>query len=327
MAPIHDAARRGNLAAVNRLVEEDGGRLNARGFFDKTPLMEAAQRGHDAVVARLLELEADVGSVDNDGRTAAHWACVHNHASTLALLLDDGASINAHDNHARTPLIMAGYHGATDCVKLLLARGGDALELNATDNCGDTALHEAAHRNRATIIQLLLQAGANPTIRNNQGRTLLDLTTNAQCIALLQSSLAASHAARALLKHRALIDAAYAIPKARNDAADKGEPPAIQQEKALAAAPAYLKGRVAEGRALPAVHVMEEEESADAENDEQLVACVKYALGLEGGGGWHEGEGSPPQQGMLKEVLVELLELVVPEWDPARKGRPLGEGL
>ena len=30
--------------------------------------------------------------------------------------------------------------------------------------------------------------------------------------------------------------------------------------------------------------------------------------------------------GMLPEVLVELVELLVPKWDPARKGRMLGEG-
>jgi hypothetical protein len=311
MAAIHVAAQYGDLAVVNRLIEEDGGCLNARDYCNGTPLMHAAHWGHDAVVARLLELEADVGSVDNDGRTAAHWACMKNHASTLALLLDDGASINAHDNHARTPLIMAGYYGATDCVKLLLARGGDALELNTADNRGDTVLHEAARTNRAEIVAFLLQAGADPTIPNNNGHTPLDLARFAghqPRIALLQSSLAASHAARALLKHRALIDAAYAIPKARNDAADKGEPPAMQQDKALAAAPAYLKGRVAEGRALPAVQVMEEEESADAEK-EQLVACVKYALGLAGG----EEEGA----GMVKEVFVELCEMVVPTWDRA----------
>lgn len=47
-------------------------------------------------------------------------------------------------------------------------------------------------------------------------------------------------------------------------------------------------------------------------------------LGLESGGGVHEGNGPLPQ-GMLAEVFVELLEYVVPKWDPARKGRPLGE--
>jgi hypothetical protein len=123
-----------------------------------------------------------------------------------------------------------------------------------------------------------------------------------------------------LLKARALLDAALAIPKARTDAADKGLPPALQQEKALAAAPAYLKGRVAEGRPLPAVAVEEDGQPVGAEqqpNNEELVACLKYAMGLEAGGGWHEGEGPAPQEGMLREVLVELCELLVPKWERA----------
>ena len=32
-------------------------------------------------------------------------------------------------------------------------------------------------------------------------------------------------------------------------------------------------------------------------------------------------------QGKAKDVFVELLELLVPKWDPARKGRVLGEGV
>ena len=52
---------------------------------------------------------------------------------------------------------------------------------------------------------------------------------------------------------------------------------------------------------------------------------MKYALGLEGGG-IVLAEGQEPTVGMLPELLVELLEMMVPKWDPARKGRVLGEG-
>ena len=73
------------------------------------------------------------------------------------------------------------------------------------------------------------------------------------------------------------------------------------------------------GEELPRVEVEEDRGS------EQLTACVKYALGLEGGG-IVLAEGQEPTVGMLPEVLVELVELLVPKWDPARKGRVLGEG-
>ena len=75
------------------------------------------------------------------------------------------------------------------------------------------------------------------------------------------------------------------------------------------AAPAALEGRVAEGRPLPAVSVVGGED-----RDEQLVACVQYALGLEGGGGWYEGEGPAPKEGMVKELFVGLCEYMVQKW-------------
>lgn len=45
--------------------------------------------------------------------------------------------------------------------------------------------------------------------------------------------------------------------------------------------------------------------------DEKVVACIKYALGLEGGGGVVL-EGHEPAVGMLPEVFAELMELMVP---------------
>jgi hypothetical protein len=109
-----------------------------------------------------------------------------------------------------------------------------------------------------------------------------------------------------------LLDAALAAPNACKDAADEGEPHATQQQQeAIAAAPAYLKGRVAEGRAMPAVVVVVDDRHgrSNDEEEEELVACVKYALGLEGGG--------TPPQGMVHDVFIELCELLAPTWDRA----------
>ena len=74
---------------------------------------------------------------------------------------------------------------------------------------------------------------------------------------------------------------------------------------------------MAEGRELPAVVVVDVSHERSNE-EEKLVACVKYALGLEGGTDFSDDGGrSSAPRGMMKEVFIELCELLVPAWDRA----------
>jgi hypothetical protein len=279
---------------VGRLVQEDHDALNVKcgdnGDADTwkdglpidecTPLMLAAWRGHDAVVARLLTSWLDVEMGDIVGETAAHWACSFGHAPILSLLLDAGAKPDDIDSGEWTLLMFAADSGATECMRLLVAwtpedweweEDEDVLRLNAQqDEDGGTALHLTQE---IEIVRMLLQAGADPTIRDWHDRTPLDVARargNAQCIALLEASIADHHRARILFRVRALNDTAYAVPAARRHAINTGEPPAMQQEKTLAAAPPYLQGRVAEGRPLPRVDMTETTAEAAAAAEEAV---------------------------------------------------------
>lgn len=190
MAPIHRAAD-GDMAELNRLLAEDPGHLNAEDGGGRTPLMYVAFGGHDAVMERLLALGAGVELADAYGCRATHYACFHDHAWTLALLLDAGPSLNARDRDGDSPLILAVRFGR-ECVHVLIARGKDVLELNAQNHNGYTALHLAAQHGHSEIVQLLLEAGADPTTRNNEGRTPLDLANTyirQPAIALLEAAL------------------------------------------------------------------------------------------------------------------------------------------
>ena len=137
--------------------------------------MVADKERQVAVVERLLALGADVAPRSHDdGRTALQEACWAGKPRTVTLLLDAGASINARDKLGFTPLIWAAIRGRSGCVRLLLARGGDALEVDAqTEGDGMTALHAAVGCMRDKIAQLLLDAGADPTVRDDTGKTPL----------------------------------------------------------------------------------------------------------------------------------------------------------
>ena len=137
MEPIHRAAWRVYVAAIDQLVAEDEERPNAQiqvdfriggtNFRACTPLMLAAHRGKDAVVGRLLALGADAGLQSVFGWFTTHWACFGKQSSSLKLLLDAGASMDARSNLGRTPLMAAAEYGADDCMTLLLERSGAQL--------------------------------------------------------------------------------------------------------------------------------------------------------------------------------------------------------
>lgn len=67
-----------------------------------------------------------------------------------------------------TPLITAASFGKIDIAKILIEAGAD---LSITNNDGATALHTAAFFCRIEIVQMLLDVKADKTIRNNFGAT------------------------------------------------------------------------------------------------------------------------------------------------------------
>jgi len=296
MEPIHQAAYDGDLAAVDRLVAEDGRRLNARiqeyMVLDGdwvvqgcSPLMLAAYKGRGAVLRRLLALGADAGLRDADDDTAAHWACRSEQAQHLALLLDASpACLNACNVGGWTPLLLVASRRDIASLQVLLARG-DALDLNdfRDERTRNGALHLAAE-SAPEVVPLLLDAGADPTICSRDGSTPLDSARRhgqVHSVALLRTAIAEPQRPRLLLKARALIDAARTIHHIQSGGDDgqrrqeeaaplRKRTRAESQRKALAAALTYLKGRVKEGEELPRVEVVEGEE-----DEKKLLGCLK----------------------------------------------------
>lgn len=70
---LHEAARSGQLAQVERLIAQ-GARINAPDEAGRTPLMLAAIHGHTAVVRRLLAAGANPALVDREGVNALGYA-------------------------------------------------------------------------------------------------------------------------------------------------------------------------------------------------------------------------------------------------------------
>ncbi len=89
----------------------------------------------------------------------------------LKALLSKGVNINATDNDGETALMEAADGRNVELVRVLIANGAN---VNAADEDGETALMIAADEGRAEIVRLLIEAGANVNARDEDGETALD---------------------------------------------------------------------------------------------------------------------------------------------------------
>jgi ankyrin repeat protein len=71
-----------------------------------------------------------------------------------------------------SPLIYASRAGQTEAVKLLLRRGANVNR--QTREMQSTALHRAAYAGHADVVRVLLEAGADTSIRDCDGLTALE---------------------------------------------------------------------------------------------------------------------------------------------------------
>jgi ankyrin repeat protein len=65
-------------------------------------------------------------------------------------------------------LFAAAGRGSTEMISLLMRHGADPNRGETIHNVGATPLHEAACHGRLDALRLLLDAGADPTIRDSR---------------------------------------------------------------------------------------------------------------------------------------------------------------
>lgn len=178
--PLWNASLNGSVQMVRSLLDA-GGDANAALLSGESPVMTAARTGNAQVVRLLLAAGANPNATAARGQTALMWAASQRHPEAVRALIESGADVRARSEtwsmvmaippHAiegnqqdvphggNTPLLFAARVGGLSSARLLVEAGAD---IDASDAWGVSATTLAAHSGLSELVELLLDAGADP---------------------------------------------------------------------------------------------------------------------------------------------------------------------
>lgn len=127
MTALHWAADRGDLEMARMLVYAGAGLEAVTRMAEYTPLHLASRAGHGAVVRALLEAGSDPAApTGSGGATPLHLAAAAGDAEAVAALIEHGADVDAREQRAeQTPLIFAAAQNRVEAIRALIAGGAD----------------------------------------------------------------------------------------------------------------------------------------------------------------------------------------------------------
>ena len=238
MAILADAARLEGVEAMKLLLP-----LGPAAWELNGALVEVLAREDSAKVRLLLEAGADPNASGVWGRvgTTLHQAILAGRGrATLEALLDAGADLSRGDRDDRTAYAVAVRTGHAVAIELLRARGASDAELGPADRWIAACVTERADELRALSAEgpapvwsrtdhqmlswalrtrrlpaarLLLEAGLDPSVPDDDGQLPLGLAVKASDLELVERLLAAGAAIDARdLDDRSALDRALELP-------------------------------------------------------------------------------------------------------------------
>ncbi|KAL7929360.1 ankyrin repeat-containing domain protein [Trichoderma chlorosporum] len=152
-APIHCAARAGNLEMVEMLLEF-GANIDIADGYGNTALHEAALNGSAEIFETLCKRGCQRRR-NKHGRAAIHIAAMRGLSAAIPYL---GDYVNSQDSQKKSPLYLAVEFGHKDFVQQLVKL--PHVKVNTKGYRDLTPLQVACKKGREDIVEILLDAGA-----------------------------------------------------------------------------------------------------------------------------------------------------------------------
>ena len=151
--------------------------------------MAAAFEGDRRMLAALLEAGGDPDAQDRHGKGALIYAAGRAFPEIVELLLEAGADADKVWGQDLTALMWAAGHAndapaldAIDVARRLIEAG---VAVDRQDDRGRTALMIASERGHMKMVEFLLEAGADLSLKDKTGLTAANLSANEAIRALL----------------------------------------------------------------------------------------------------------------------------------------------
>jgi len=149
-------------------------------------LHKCAKDGDTESIKDLLSTGAEVDKPGAQGRTALHRALGGGFVESAQALLEGGAGPTVCDTVKRTCLHCACLAPdsalALRCVELLFEKDEESMAelINNQTKSGTTALHCALSKASVDLIRYLFEHGADPNLKDDDGKTCHDLAKEAK---------------------------------------------------------------------------------------------------------------------------------------------------
>jgi len=169
--PLQLAVKHGHLDLARKLLQRKA-EVNQQDDKLVSPLHLAAHGDEARIVQLLVMYKANVNSVDKVGQPPVFFASSRGVATAL---VDAEADVLHLNKKGQSTLHLAAHNGAYDAVAYLTEHEQLRHMIDLQDERGRTALHHAAARGHQGVVSRLMDVGADPRLKTNNGQTAMSL--------------------------------------------------------------------------------------------------------------------------------------------------------